>query len=176
MATATSYIPVELYLKTDYEPDAEYVDGVIEERPGGELDHVLWQKALLRWFLAHEEALHLEVLFELRVQVRPTRYRVPDVVVIDSDLPSEQILTLPPLAVFEILSPEDTIKRALRKLDDYQAMAIPHVWLIDPEARKCYRFSDGTLTPETEFGMPGDRIHFKMAEIEALLPKRSAGR
>lgn len=54
MATSTSYIPVELYLRSEYEPDAEYVDGVIEERPVGELDHVLWQKALIRWFMARE--------------------------------------------------------------------------------------------------------------------------
>ena len=72
MATISSnYVPVELYLRSDYEPDAEYVDGVIEKRPMGELDHVLWQKALIRWFLAREEALRVEVLSELRVQVKP---------------------------------------------------------------------------------------------------------
>ena len=72
MATiTTNYVPVELYLRSDYEPDAEYVDGVIEKRPMGELDHVLWQKALIRWFLAREEALRVEVLSELRVQVKP---------------------------------------------------------------------------------------------------------
>ena len=72
MATISSnYVPVELYLRSDYEPDAEYVDGVIEKRPMGELDHGLWQKALIRWFLAREEALRVEVLSELRVQVKP---------------------------------------------------------------------------------------------------------
>ena len=31
MATAT-FVPVETYLRSSYEPDAEYVDGEIEER------------------------------------------------------------------------------------------------------------------------------------------------
>ena len=43
------------YLHTAYEPDAEYVDGEIEERAAGEYDHATWQYALLRWFTAHEE-------------------------------------------------------------------------------------------------------------------------
>ena len=45
MATVT-YVPVEAYLRSsDYEPDAEYVDGQIEERPMGEFDHSDWQAA-----------------------------------------------------------------------------------------------------------------------------------
>ena len=40
MATlAHHYVPVEVYLRSSYEPDAEYVDGIIEERPMGEYDH-----------------------------------------------------------------------------------------------------------------------------------------
>jgi hypothetical protein len=44
MATTAeaTHVPVEVYLKSSYEPDAEYVDGVIEERPMGEFDHCSW--------------------------------------------------------------------------------------------------------------------------------------
>jgi hypothetical protein len=35
--SATTNIPVEVYLRSSYEPDAEYVDGKIEERPMGEI-------------------------------------------------------------------------------------------------------------------------------------------
>ena len=34
---------LDVYLKSDFEPDAEYVDGEIEERPMGEYDHAAWQ-------------------------------------------------------------------------------------------------------------------------------------
>ena len=43
--STTTHIPVEVYLRSSYEPDAEYVDGVIEERPPGENDHSTWQVA-----------------------------------------------------------------------------------------------------------------------------------
>jgi Putative restriction endonuclease len=103
MATTTS-VPIEVYLRSSYEPDAEYVDGEIERRPMGEFDHSSWQLAILRWFLQHEKEWKIRVRPELRVQVADTRFRVPDVTVLERDLPIEQILTHPPLAVFEILS------------------------------------------------------------------------
>jgi hypothetical protein len=39
MPSALEFVPLSVYLKTVYEPDAEYVDGEIEERPMGEDDH-----------------------------------------------------------------------------------------------------------------------------------------
>ena len=45
-------VPLEVYLRSSgYEPDAEYVDGKIEERPLGEFDHAAWQLAIIKWFL-----------------------------------------------------------------------------------------------------------------------------
>ena len=46
MATTTTHVPVEVYLRSSYEPDAEYVDGAIEERAVGENDHSAWQEAI----------------------------------------------------------------------------------------------------------------------------------
>ena len=47
----------EVYLRcSDWEPDAEYVDGEIEERPmGGNMIHAAWQSAIQKWFWKHEE-------------------------------------------------------------------------------------------------------------------------
>ena len=52
MAAQSSLIPVEEYLRTTSDPDCEYVDGVIEERPVGEYDHATWQ-TILAAFLYH---------------------------------------------------------------------------------------------------------------------------
>jgi Uma2 family endonuclease len=171
MATATStYIPIELYLKSEHEPAAEYVDGVIEKRAVPELDHAVWQDAIQAWFRLHKEEWKTLCVAELRVQVAQTRFRIPDVAVLDRSLATEQTITIPLLAVFEILSPEDTFTRALRNLADYEAMGIGQIWLIDSEARTYYRFAGGVLAIATHFGAPGDRIHFAMSEVEALLP------
>lgn len=145
MATAI-HVPVEVYLSTsDYEPDAEYVDGEIEERPMGEFDHASWQQAIQHWFLLHGKDWNVRVRAELRVQVASRRYRVPDVSVIDKTHPIEQILTHPPIAVFEILSPEDRMPRIMRKLADYEQMGIQTIVVIDTELRAIYQYHGGSL-------------------------------
>jgi Uma2 family endonuclease len=111
-------------LHSTYEPDAEYVDGEIQERSVGEYDHASWQAALLEYFTRHKQDWNIRVRPELRVQVAATRFRVPDVTVLDRDRPIEQVITQPPLAVFEILSPEDTMTRTLEKLRDYERMGV----------------------------------------------------
>lgn len=47
-------VPVELYLHSSYEPDAEFVDGEVELRPMGEFDHASWQQALQLWFVQND--------------------------------------------------------------------------------------------------------------------------
>jgi Uma2 family endonuclease len=148
MATGT-IIPVEFYLhhSGEFEPDADYVDGEIEQRPMGEYDHSTWQQAIERWFLQHLQAWNIRVRLELRVQVAPTRFRVPDVVVFDRSQPVEQILTRPPIAVFEVLSPEDRMARMLIKLEDYARMGIRTIRVVDPHTAKIYRYERGALQP-----------------------------
>ena len=152
MATA-SLIPVELYLRSSYEPDAEYVDGEIELRPPGEYDHATLQQAIQLWFLEHGKEWNVRVRPELRVQVSPTRYRVPDVVVFDRSRPIEQILTHAPVAVFEVLSPEDVMSRVMRKLADYEAMGISAIVVIDPERDLIYQYRQGALEPISQHMM-----------------------
>ena len=169
-ATATRpYIPVEVYLHSSYEPDAEYVDGEIERRPMGEYDHASWQQAIQRWFLQNEHTWNVRVRPELRIQISANRYRVPDVTVLDRSLPIEQIITHPPVAVFEVLSPEDTMMRVTQKLNDYSTMGIPHIWVIDPATKETWRYRDHQLNLSSTFGEPGEKIFFDFAEIEKLL-------
>ncbi len=149
-ATVQPLMSLETYLRTDFEPDAEYVDGIVEERFLGEFDHASWQDALQAWFRNHAADWNLRARPEYRVRVSPTRYRVPDVTVMDRALPSEPILTLPPMAVFEVLSPEDRMGRVLRKLADYETMGIANIFVIDPETRCFYQFRNGTLGHCTE--------------------------
>src|SRR5579862_1605332 len=168
MATST-HVPIEVYLRSSYEPDAEYVDGIIEERPMGEYDHAAWQEAIMLWFRQHAMEWNVRVKPELRVRVASTRYRVPDVTVLDRSQPIEQIITHPPIAVFEVLSPEDTMQRMIRKLGDYAAMRIPHIWVINPETKTYFRFENGELHKTSVFSFAEKGIQFNLAEIEKLL-------
>ena len=166
---AIPFVPVEEYLHSDYEPDAEYVDGEIEERPMGHYNHSAWQQALQQWFLLHAKQWNIRVLPEYRVRVAPTRYRVPDVTVWDRSLPIEQILTHAPVAVFEVLSPEDRVPRMLMKLADYQAMGIRTIVVINTETDTIYRYLDGDLKPSEDSVCPGSACLLDWAQIRELL-------
>ena len=168
MAT-TTHVPVEVYLCSSYEPDAEYVEGRIEERPMGEFDHASWQAAILNRFWQHEREWDIRVMPSLRIKVAATRYRVPDVTVLDRDRPIEQIITHPPLAVFEVLSPEDRIQCLKLKLEDYRAMGIQEIWVIDPQDSTFYRYEDLQLRLTNSFSHAEKGFAFDMNELKNLL-------
>jgi Uma2 family endonuclease len=163
-------VPVEVYLNSSYEPDAEFVDGVIEERPMGEWNHADWQAAILEFFRSRRHEWNVRAAAELRVQVSVGNFRVPDVTVTDRNLPVEQVITHPPIAVFEILSPEDSLSRMMTKLGEYEQMGIQTILVLDPCGRN-YRYSGGRLEPlPTEpFDLPGSLCRFDLAEIVKLL-------
>jgi Uma2 family endonuclease len=168
MAT-TTHIPVEVYLRSSYEPDAEYVDGKIEERAAAEFDHASWQLAIQVLFWQHEKQWGIRVLPALRVRVAETRYRVPDVTVLDRSRPIEQIITHPPLAVFEVLSPEDSLQRLKRKLEDYKTMGIAEIWVIDPQDSTFYRYENLQLQRNDSFAHAEKGIVFDMNQLKTLL-------
>jgi len=75
----------------------------------------------------------------------------------------------PAVAVFEVLSPEDTVRRLMRKLNDYHAMGIPEIWVVDPETKVFSRFEDGQLVRRNNFSFPSKGIDFATSQIEDLL-------
>ena len=132
------------YLSTSYDPDCDYVDGEIEERNLGERRHSRLQGGVVAFLRGKESERGIYVLPEQRVQVTPTRFRVPDVCVLLANAPDEQIVTHPPFLCIEILSKDDLMSRTLEKIGDYLAMGVPNVWVIDPLTRRGYHYtSDG---------------------------------
>jgi Uma2 family endonuclease len=158
--------PVEQYLSTVYRPDCDYVDGEVLERNLGERDHSYIQAALVSYFFVRRKAWALEVYPEQRVQVRPNRFRIPDVCVVLGGT-REKIFTAPPFLCVEIRSPEDPMSGFLERIDDYFAMGVPNVWVVDP-ARRCAYFAtaSGDLHRVTEVLRTGDpSFEVPLAEI-----------
>jgi Uma2 family endonuclease len=167
MATSTR-VPLEVYLRNfEYEPDADYVDGEIEERPMGQDDHSAWQFAVQKWFGIHDIEWNIYVRPELRVRTGETRIRIPDVAILDATVPLKPVAIHPPLAVFEVLSPEDRMPRLMRKFSDYATMGIPEIWIIDPEAKTFSRYEAGQLVLRDHFSLKG--MDFDTAEITKLV-------
>jgi len=130
-------ISVQEYLSTAYSPDCDYVDGEVQERNLGERDHSKLQKRLILYLGNREAQWGIEVCPEQRVQVSGTRFRIPDVCVVLGTT-DEQIIRTPPFLCIEVLSPEDRMSRVRDRVEDYLKMGVPHVWVLDPEAKAAY--------------------------------------
>ena len=137
MPATRTLISVEEYLASNYEPDCDFVDGHIEERNLGEWNHARLQLRIGSYLLSRYEGDGIQVVTEVRVQVKAARFRIPDVCVVLGD-PGEQVLTKPPFLCIEILSPEDRMSRITERIDDYLVMGVPYVWVLDPQSQQAY--------------------------------------
>ncbi len=155
MSTATA-VSVSEYLNTSYRPDCDFLDGELLERNVGEWDHARLQMLLSRYLFAREKQWGILVVPEQRVQVKATRFRVPDITVI-AGAPDGQIITKPPFLLIEILSPRDRLAEMQVRIDDYLAFGARYVWLINPQTRQTYIYTsaglqdsrDGVLTTDS---------------------------
>jgi Uma2 family endonuclease len=148
MATG-SLVSVREYLSTSYRPDCDYVDGVVLERNLGEYDHARLQGEVFAYFHARRKEWGLRVVPEQRVQVSPTRFRVPDVCAVLGE-PAEQIFKTPPFICIEILSPDDRFSEMRQRVEDYLAFGVPYVWILDPAKRQAWRCTPGATQEVTE--------------------------
>ena len=130
-------VSLEEYLATAYEPDCDFVDGTIEERNLGEWEHAILQSNILEYLRARYKSQGIRVPTELRLRVTPGRVRIPDLCVFLTD-PKQRVPSTPPFLCIEILSPEDRMSRVKVRINDFLAMGVNTVWLIDPETRQAY--------------------------------------
>ncbi len=133
--STTTLVSVEEYLRTSYpDADREYVDGRIVERNVGEVDHSDVQTGAVTYLRAHYKRLWSGVA--VRVQVKATRFRVPDVCLVLGGKPNSKIIKEPPFLVIEVLSPDDRVADLQEKLADYFAFGVKYVWVVNPETRR----------------------------------------
>ena len=91
--SAGTLISVEEYLNTSYDPDVEYVDGVLVKRNVGKWLHSLVQRNII--LALGRDYPDLLAVPELRVQISAGRYRIPDICVVLGP-PAAEILTEAP--------------------------------------------------------------------------------
>ncbi len=125
-------VPLSEYLNTSYRPDCDYIDGELLERNVGEWDHSRLQALLTGCFLRLEKKLSILVVTEQRVQVKATRFRIPDVAVVFGPRPESGIVVRPPFLCIEVLSPEDRFTQVREKVADFLEFGVQYVWVIDP--------------------------------------------
>ncbi len=162
---------VEEYLRTVFEPDMDYVDGVLEERNLGEWEHGDLQTELAHLFRTMLPEWRCRAAVECRLQVAPVRYRIPDIMVLHPGQPAARIIRQAPLICVEVLSPEDRWRRLEVKFMDYIRMGVQNVWVIDPASREAFRLSgtDRKLVEDHILTVPGTAIHVDLNQVFARI-------
>lgn len=149
MQTGTM-LSVSEYRSTSYRPDCEYLDGIILERNLGERDHSGGQMSLSGYLFIRKDQWGIHIFPEQRVQLKPTRFRVPDVCVIAGPKPAGQIFTQRPFLCMEIMSKDDRMSEMLERIDDYFTFGVPFVWLLDPRTHRAHIYRRGEIREVTD--------------------------
>jgi Uma2 family endonuclease len=176
MATSTPTptlvrVPLDEYLNTTYRPDRDWIDGETQERNMGEMPHATVQLLIGHLLKIHAKEWNIRPLTEQRVQTSAHHYRIADVCVVRGDSPFEAIVRIPPLLCVEILSRDDRMSEIQERVEDYLAMGVSAVWVVDPRRRKSYTATlTGALEPAPEaLTVPNTPIRIPVAEIYAEL-------
>jgi Uma2 family endonuclease len=167
-------VSVDDYLTASYpDGDREYLDGVVVERNVGTPGHSALQKILIVHLAAFEKSFSIAVRPECRTRIAETRYRVPDVLVMERPFrQTDRVVLDAPLLVVEIVSPEDKHIETLRRFREYEKLGVRYIVQMDPEDRTTYMFVHGDLVRrddltgiETRTGL----LPFHTRELLALL-------
>ncbi len=119
--------------------------------------HSALQKILIVHLSAFEKSLQIAVRPECRTRVEETRYRVPDVAVLQRPFrQNERVVLDPPLVVIEILLPDDRMKDTLQRFREYEKFGVRYIVQMDPEDRTTFVFVSGDLVRRdlTGFDVP----------------------
>lgn len=105
-------------------------------------------------WLAHLLSMRLHragfCLVDVRVRVAEDVIRIPDLGVF-REFPKDPIPAMAPQIVVEIVSPDDKHEELLRKLGEYRAWGVEHIWLVEPELKMLSIYDSRGLWQVTQF-------------------------
>ncbi len=153
---AKSQIGVEEYLDlvSPDRPEPDYVDGEVVERALPTPIDSRVQALLIMLFAPLLSRFRLVLQPELRMRVDPQRFRVVDLAVYRDEQPEGRYATIPPFIAIEIVSPDDRYSNLTHRLEDYRRWGVAHVWLVDPELKRLYEYSEAGLLQYPTLRLP----------------------
>jgi Uma2 family endonuclease len=182
MATTSKIVTYEEWLRLpEVEGVEEVVNGEIRKMPPNKWNHTRVVEALARQLRARldPEAIHVVTsVFGLVIRREPLALRVPDLAVFYADRIVEEggyIHSAPELVV-EVLSPANTRSERAEKLQDYESLGVPEVWVVSPEAQtvEILLLQDGRLVTTTllrQGQLKPTRFPNAVVDVAAIWPK-----
>jgi Uma2 family endonuclease len=167
--TTAPFVSLEEYRRSHYEPDMDFVDGILEERNTCLLDHSTMQGELAANFRNHRTEWDVQTYISLRVQVGPTRFRIADVCVMPAGW--KQLAEKTPLLCLEVKSEEYSLEREVARAQDYLQIGVREVWIFDPQTRTAYVLRGAEMTEHREgtLRLAGTAIELELVSLFAVL-------
>ena len=164
---AKTQIGVEEYLGLvfDDRPEPDYVHGEVVERTLPTPIHSQIQALLILLLAPLLKWTHLFILPELRVQIEPRLFRVADLAVYLELLPKGRYATSPAFIAIEIVSPDDRRGCLTERLEDYRRWGVKHVWLVDPQLKRLYEYTEAGLLQHASLKLPEFDFEISSAEL-----------
>ena len=166
MATAPQHLIGENeYLHASYRPDCDYVDGFVLERNLCTHSHGRLQTLIAAYLFQRERQWGIHAVVEVRLKIRPRKYRVPDVMVLSAAASYPPVIEQPPLLCIEIVSPDDKLPDLVIRAGDYLALGVPVTWILDPEKQQAFVYSDQGTVQSSEAVLRHGQIDLPVAEL-----------
>jgi len=141
MVTASKPLSYEEWLQLpEAEGKEEVVNGVIVKMPPNKLPHVNTVENLadlLKAKLNRNAVWVLTTNFGLVIRQNPVTTRTPDLAVFvkSNIVERDGYIHSAPELLIEVLSPGNTRAERAEKLQDYESLGVPEVWVLSPEAQ-----------------------------------------
>ncbi|HEY1338693.1 MAG TPA: Uma2 family endonuclease [Bryobacteraceae bacterium] len=164
VATGTS-VSLDEYLATSYEPDMDFIDGVLVRRNVGTPRHGLLQLIVGSYLHQFRESHRIESFTETRLRIdgETARHRIPDVMTVPVPYQDAKVITNVPVITIEIKSPDDTFDDIVDRCFDYERLGVPNILVMDPENRRAWVFEHGGLRL-----LAGDSVSLNLPERPAI--------
>jgi Uma2 family endonuclease len=164
---AKTQIGVEEYLGLvfDDRPEPDYVHGEVVERTLPTPIHGQIQALLAVFFAALSTRVRLVMMSELRVRIEPRLFRVIDFTVYLGSRPEGRFAETPAFVAIEIVSPDDRQGRLKERLQDYRRWGVPHVWLVDPQRKRLYEYTEAGLLQFPALRLPDFDFEISAQEL-----------
>jgi Uma2 family endonuclease len=164
MAT-TALITAEQYLSMHFEREPELVHGELVERSLPTFPHGDLQLEIGSRLRALRRSHNVFTGAEVRVRMAEDLYRIPDISMWTGPEPPPALPDSPPLLVVEISSPDDRFHEVLKKCEEYRVWGVPHIWVVEPELKRCHIYESGSLTEFSRLTLPQFGLDIAAAEL-----------
>jgi Uma2 family endonuclease len=138
---------------SEEKPYFEYWNGEAVQKTMPTRLHSLIQEILVRLL----GAMGYDAGQEITLRLDPSYEPIPDVIAAEGSI-GDPYPTEPFEVVIEILSPEDSFSRVLRKCRLYEKWGIQQVVVVDPKARLIWSFENGSPRETDSIARRGERV------------------